>query len=88
VVALDQGAREFALAPDELEAVPLERALARAALAERLTLDHQRPDLRAEALDRVFVHDGLRREVFAVRLRVPAPAQEQSRPRLTVARGS
>jgi hypothetical protein len=43
-VPRDQGARELALAADELEAVPLERALAGAALAERLTLDHQRPD--------------------------------------------
>jgi hypothetical protein len=70
VVALDQGARELALAPDELEAVPLERALARAALAERLTLDHQRPDPQAEALDGILVHR--RGRSFAARLHAPA----------------
>jgi hypothetical protein len=78
VVALDQGARELALAPDELEAVPLERALARDALAERLTLDHQRPDPQTEGLDGVLVHDGPRCVVFAA----PSYAPARPRPRL------
>lgn len=54
---LDQRLGKSPLAADELQPIPLERALSRAAFTQRLALGDQRPDPPFEALDGVLVHD-------------------------------